>query len=111
MIAKNCLVDDLKMKKEVYALEKESDEKKLIRSEAKNRHLTKVNQQLEEDSSNIEWLVKVIGDDFELKAGDYIKRYKALEKSYDKLLRSSKKEIAQLKETLFETRQERDETL
>ena len=40
LIAKSSLVDDLKMKKEVYALEKESDEKKLIRSEAKNRQLT-----------------------------------------------------------------------
>ena len=53
----------------------------------------------------------MIGDDYELKAGDYINRYKILEKSYNKLIRSSMKEIAQLKETLYETRQERDETL
>ena len=51
LIAKNRLVDDLKMKKEVYALEKERDEKKLVESEAKNLRLTKVNKQLKVENS------------------------------------------------------------
>lgn len=48
----------------------------------------------------IDWLVKAVGDDFDLKAGDHIRRFEKLDASHKKLLKSSTKEIAQLKEDL-----------
>ena len=63
------------------------------------------------ENFRIESIVKIVGDDFNLKAGDYIRRFEILEKSFTKLEKESSKEIAQLKEELSKTKQERDTTL
>jgi len=62
--------------------------------------LTELNNQLKAENSVIDWLVKAVDEDFNLAAGDYIRRFERLEKSYAKLLKNSTKGIADLNEQL-----------